>query len=210
MTNAPLGILGGTFDPIHLGHLHIAYYVLQETPVKKIGFVPSYQPVHRSSPLASADDRTKMIKLAIKNTPEFYVDTREIERETPSFMIDTLMSLRKDFPQTPLVLILGMDAYLNLPAWKDWQDLLNYAHIVVVNRPSIELSSHPNAWLKKHEQSNPHVLTEKLAGNVLLIETPPSSITATEIRKRIRDQKSILEWVPESVARYIDQHHLYQ
>ncbi|OGT06369.1 MAG: nicotinate (nicotinamide) nucleotide adenylyltransferase [Gammaproteobacteria bacterium GWF2_41_13] len=130
----PIGILGGTFDPIHQGHLQIALIALQQLHLQKIHFIPCFQPPHRNQPIASPNDRLAMVKLAIGNNTAFNADDREIKRGNISYTIDTLKSLRQDYPDTPLCLIIGTDAFQELQQWHHWKELIDYAHLVVMYR----------------------------------------------------------------------------
>ncbi len=131
----PMGVFGGTFDPIHYGHLRTAFEMLQALRFKDVRFVPCGDPPHRGTTFASADQRLRMVKAAILNQDGFSVDDREIRRDGPSYSIDTLLSLREEFPDRPLGLIVGMDAFLGLPGWHRWDEFLGIAHIIVAHRP---------------------------------------------------------------------------
>lgn len=205
----PVGILGGTFDPIHNGHLYIASSIHQKLLIKEIKFTPCYVPVHRDIPHTSTKDRITMINLALENYPHFTLDQREILRQEPSFMIDTLTSFRNEYTQSPLCLILGADAYLKIPSWKKWKELLDYAHFVVVNRPSYDFKQHPNAWLESKEITETQFLFENLNGGVFFLNISPSLISATVIRQKILHHETIADLVPFNVANYIEQHELY-
>lgn len=131
----PLGIFGGTFDPVHYGHLRTAFEMLQALRFEEVRFVPCGDPPHRGTTFASAEQRLRMVEAAISNQDGFSVDEREIRRGGPSYSIDTLLSLREEFPDRPLGLIVGMDAFLGLPGWHRWDEFLAITHIVVAHRP---------------------------------------------------------------------------
>ena len=131
----PVGIFGGTFDPIHYGHLRTAFELMQVLQCGEIRFVPSRQPPHRDITAADPELRLKMVKAAIAGQEGFVLDDREFQREGPSFTVDTLTSLRQELGNTPLALIIGMDAFLGLPTWHRWEEMLELAHIVVAQRP---------------------------------------------------------------------------
>jgi len=132
---SPLGIFGGTFDPIHYGHLRTAFEMLQALRFQEVRIVPCSDPPHRGKTFAPAAERLRMVELAIAGQAGFVADDRELRRAGPSYTIDTLLSLREEFPQRPLGLIVGMDAFLGLQDWYRWQDILDVAHIVVAHRP---------------------------------------------------------------------------
>lgn len=206
VNSKPIGILGGTFDPIHLGHIYIALAVLEKLKLQEIKFLPCYQPVHRNLPSASPKDRVAMINIGIKDYNSFTVDEREFRRGGPSYMIDTLISLRNEYPTTPLCLILGMDAYSNIQTWKRWQELLEYAHFIVVTRPCL----HPSVQaLKPFETSEKAKLFEQLSGSILFLDIKPCDITATEIRRRIKEKQEVTPLLPPGVYDYILEHRLY-
>ena len=131
----PIGVFGGTFDPIHYGHLRTAFEMLQALRFENVRFVPCGDPPHRGTTFASAEQRLRMVEAAISNQTGFLVDDREIRRRGPSYSIDTLLSLREEFPDRPMGLIVGMDAFLGLPGWHRWDEFLGIAHIIVAHRP---------------------------------------------------------------------------
>ncbi|MBT8086537.1 MAG: nicotinate-nucleotide adenylyltransferase [Gammaproteobacteria bacterium] len=132
---SPLGIFGGTFDPIHYGHLRTAFEMLQALRFDEVRIMPCSDPPHRGKTYAPAAERFRMVQLAIAGQAGLVADDRELRRDGPSYTIDTLLSLRGEFPQRSLGLIVGMDAFLGLPDWYRWQDILDVAHIVVAHRP---------------------------------------------------------------------------
>ena len=130
-----IGIFGGTFDPIHYGHLRTAFEMLQALRFGEIRFVPSGDPPHRGETYAPAPLRLEMVRAATANEPSFVVDDRELLRDGPSYTVDTLAAMRQEQPDPSMGLILGMDAFLGLTSWHRWDEILNYAHIVVAHRP---------------------------------------------------------------------------
>lgn len=131
----PIGVFGGTFDPIHYGHLRTAFEMLQALRFESVRFIPCGDPPHRGTTFASADERLRMVQLAIQGQAGFAVDDREVRRNGPSYTIDTLLSLREEFPDRALGLIVGMDAFLGLTGWHRWDEILDAAHIIVAHRP---------------------------------------------------------------------------
>lgn len=136
----PIGVFGGTFDPIHLGHLRTAYELLNEFTLAEVRFVPCRLPHHDKAPSASAELRLQMVRAAIAAEPGFRVDERELRRDGVSYSVDTLESLRADFPDRTLVLLIGLDAFLAFTSWHRWQDIMQLAHIIVARRPGSEIS----------------------------------------------------------------------
>ena len=138
-----IGIFGGTFDPIHYGHLRSALEVKDIFGLNEVRLIPCASPPHREQPAVTAEMRLQMLELAIKNQPGLKIDTRELDRhkvsdQTPSYMVDTLKSLRQEFPAEPLLLFIGTDAFKHLTSWHQWQQLFDYAHIVVMTRPGFD------------------------------------------------------------------------
>jgi len=132
---SPIGIFGGTFDPIHYGHLRTAFEMLQALRFGELRFVPSGDPPHRGETYASASLRLEMVRAATANEPRFVVDDCEVRRQGPSYTVDTLAAMREEQPEAPMGLILGMDAFLGLADWHRWNEILDHAHIVVAHRP---------------------------------------------------------------------------
>ena len=131
----PIGVFGGTFDPIHYGHLRSAFEMLQALEFDEVRFIPCGDPPHRGKTFATAAQRLRLVELAIAGQAGFVADERELRRDGPSYTIDTLAELRKEFPHRALGLIIGMDAFLNLTDWHRWDEILEIAHIVVAHRP---------------------------------------------------------------------------
>jgi len=131
----PVGIFGGTFDPIHYGHLRTALELEQTLGLAQVRFVPCANPPHRSAPMTDGKVRLKLVRAAIRGEPKFVADDRELEREGPSYTVDTLASFRAEFPRRSLCLLVGMDAFLGLTKWHRWRELLTLAHVVVAHRP---------------------------------------------------------------------------
>ena len=131
----PMGIFGGTFDPIHYGHLRTAFELLQALRLQEIRFLPAGNPPHRDQPFADAQLRLRMVQAATSGQAGFTVDDREVRKAGPSYSVETLGELRHEYPDRSLCLILGMDAFLSLPNWYQWRELLKLAHLVVAHRP---------------------------------------------------------------------------
>lgn len=210
--HTPIGLLGGTFDPIHNGHLEIASIAQEFCHLKNVRFIPNYQPVHRAQPTTPLNDRVKMIELALAEHPSFKLDRREIKREGPSYTIDTLISLRTEFPDTPLCLILGQDAFLYLHHWHRWNEIIDFAHIIIISREtySDKIPDELLALLKKHQTNDAHALQSHLAGKIFQVLSSPIPISASHIRYQLQRHLPPNHDLPESVYEYILEHHLYQ
>lgn len=203
-----IGILGGTFDPIHYGHLRAAVEVKERLGLAQVRMIPCAQPPHRDVPAASAQQRLAMLQLALASHAGLVADDREIKRGGVSYMIDTLASLRQDYPQQPLLLFIGADAFGHLTAWKRWQDLFALTHVVVITRPGYSnppLCSFLSAKLAQSSQP----LSENLAGQLYFQAITPLDIAATAIRQMIAGQHNPAFLLPDTVIAYIDQQKLY-
>lgn len=210
-----IGLLGGTFDPVHYGHLRIALEVQEALELTEIRFIPCRQPPHRNEPVATPPQRLNLLRLALTDTPGFQVDTRELQRTGPSYMIDTLISLRAELTDTPMCLILGLDAFLGLPSWHCWQSLLDYAHIVVVQRPPLASGAATLATndeltpiIQKH-RCDPEQLHTALNGGIVFLETPLLDISASRIRALLCANRDPRYLLPETVLEFIRQTGLY-
>ncbi|MDH3645614.1 MAG: nicotinate-nucleotide adenylyltransferase [Gammaproteobacteria bacterium] len=131
----PIGVFGGTFDPIHYGHLRTAHELHRALRLSEVRFLPCGLPPHREPAVASGEQRLAMVRAATAGEPEFIADDRELRRDGPSYSVDTLLALRAEYPHRSLCLMVGMDAYLGLPKWYQWRQLLQLAHLVVAHRP---------------------------------------------------------------------------
>lgn len=206
-----IGLLGGTFDPIHFGHLRSALEIHQALDLAQVRLIPCYQPVHRKLPVASPEHRLAMVQHAIADEPALTVEDCEILRKGPSFTIDTLEYLQKNCPDTPLCLIMGIDALLGFTSWHRWEDILKIAHLVIAHRPQYQL---PQTGIiaellkqrLKHEASELHA---SIAGNIFFHPVTPLEISATDIRKQIAMRRSPRFLLPDSVYHYIEQHGVY-
>jgi nicotinate-nucleotide adenylyltransferase len=210
MLTQPIGIFGGTFDPIHCGHLAVADYLTAHLPLAQIQFIPCLMPPHREPPQATPAQRLAMIRLAIQGHPQWVANDIDFQRSPPSYMVDTLTLLRRQQPQTPFCLILGMDAFLHFNQWRRWEDILTLSHLVIVNRPDFVLpAKHWSADLFARAQiQSAAELAHAIAGKILLQSIPPSPLSSTAIRS----QPNLFspDTLPPTVAHYIQQHHLYE
>lgn len=180
-----LGIFGGSFDPIHYGHLRPALEILNALSLDSMRFVPSGHPPHREAAVAPAELRLAMVKAAVIDEPRFTVDERELGRKAPSYTVDTLTELRREFSKDALVLILGMDAFLGLTSWHRWHELTELAHVAVMHRPGIDLPlAGPLAvLLDERRELDPVKALARPAGSVLLQAVSQLEISSTRIRE---------------------------
>lgn len=211
-----IGILGGTFDPIHYGHLRLAEEMLELADLQHIRFIPTGNPPHRDTPQVSAQHRSQMVKLAIADQPAFVLDDREVKCATKCYTVNTLRELRAEYgAEQPLCLLMGGDAFLQLHTWHEWEEILSLAHIVVGYRPGYALQKRIHGAtreLREHYQERlctVEYLSQQPAGGIAELAIPKLEISATLIRSRVAQNRTIRYLLPATVANYIYQHHLY-
>lgn len=214
MSRRLIGVLGGTFDPIHRGHTQLAHDALSALDLDELRCVPAGAPPHRAEPVASAADRLAMARLAFADQAGCVIDDAEIRASGPSWTILTLERLRAALPEAALVLIVGADAFLGLPTWHRWQALLQTAHLAVANRPGSDLNvaAMPEAlralW-QTHQTSDTSELRLSPSGRMVSFTMTPCAVSATQIRAAVRDGLPISGMVSTPVEHYIRHHHLY-
>lgn len=214
----PIGILGGTFDPIHYGHLRLAEEMAEAIGLAEVRFLPSGTPPHRPSPAAAAIARRDMVKLAIADHPRFVLDEHEVYQTTPCYMVDTLTALRATLgAHTPLVLILGMDAFAALDRWSRWRRLFELAHLAIAHRPGIARADWQEAL---PEALRREALPRRVEAAVELAGAPAGrlwahpmtalNISASRLRELFAQGKSPRYLMPDAVIDYIERHALYR
>jgi len=210
---ALLALFGGTFDPIHYGHLKPVEQLAKETQLDTVVLLPNNVPPHRPQPEASPQQRLKMVELAVEGNRLFSVDPRELNVDTPSYTMTTLETLRKEYgAQHPLAFIIGQDSLLSLYKWHRWEELLNFCHLLVMARPGYaERLDTPElqGWYNRHRVTEPSKLQQRAHGYIYQANTPLLDISATEIRQRRHEGKSCANLVPAAVEHYIDSQGLY-
>lgn len=210
---APLVFMGGTFDPVHNGHLRTALELQQWLAVEQVCLIPSGAPVHRDQPGCTAQQRLEMVQWAVADEPALCADPREVESDEPSWTLLTLQALRQERGQDcPIIMTMGMDAFQTLDRWHRWQEFLQYAHILVIARPGYEATSLTSVLqivLHQHGSPDYRLLLQRPAGLVHIQELTPLGISATQIRQLIASGQSPRYLLPEPVWHYIRQHELY-
>lgn len=209
-------LLGGTFDPIHYGHLRPAISLANEVGLKQIRLLPNHIPPHKSQPEANTEQRLAMLSLAIEDLPLFALDVSEILPETsthPSYTVETLQAWRcKNGSQKPLAFIMGQDSLLGLPTWHKWQTLLDYCHLLICRRPSYSTQTDNiklRQWIDMHQTNDVKDLHNSPNGYIYLAHTPLEDISATEIRRNINNAQSCKNLLPLKVWQYIHTQGLY-
>jgi len=212
----PLGIFGGTFDPIHFGHLRLAEEAIAHLGLDGVRWIPAGQPPHRGMPQVAARQRLDMVLSATGGNPRFSVDTSEVEAAVPSYTVHTLERMRHELGHDqPLVLLVGADAFAGLAGWHCWRDIFQLAHIAVSHRPGfpVEASSLPQALASEfHDRRLSDVNALKLApaGGIATFAMTQLAISATQIRKLLANGLSARYLLPDAVLDYIHLHQLYK
>lgn len=203
------GVVGGTFDPIHRGHVEPVVDVCRDIAFDKVRYVPAATPPHRSSPAVAARHRLAMVKLAIAGHPKFIADDADLQRDGPSYMVDTLAQLHAAHPHETFALILGMDAFLTLPEWHRWRGILQSAHIVVMNRPGWTPPATLPSWWAASRITDWRVMQTSRAGCIVEHTVTPVDASSTAVRAAIAHGRVPTKWVDAKVATYILEHGLY-
>ena len=201
----PIGLFGGMFDPIHYGHLRTAFELWQALKLAEVRFMPAGSPPHKQVTHASAEQRLAMVRAAIADQKGFVVDDREIRRTGVSYSYDTLAELRAEYPDRSLCLLLGMDAFLGLPDWHRWRELLDLAHIVVAHRPGWKAPTMGPLGEVMVDRGTGSVrdLHEKLAGCIYIRAVTQLEISSTDLRQVITSAQDPRYLVPEEVRKII-------
>ncbi len=206
-----IGIFGGTFDPVHYGHLRAALEAMERLHLQDFRLLPAGTPPHRANTFASADHRLAMLKLALSRYPELQVDDREVRREGSSYMVDTLSEIRREEGEAPILMMIGQDAANVLDQWYDWHKLFDLAHLVIMRRPESKhiYSGALFGQVQPRLVNDPDQLLESPAGLILPLEVTQLAISSTEIRRQIHAGLSPRFLLPDSVIEYILEHGLY-
>jgi len=210
-----IGVFGGTFDPVHFGHLRSALDVKQALGLREMRLIPAFDPPHRQAPIANPGQRLTMLRAAVGNESDLLVDNREMLREGTSYMVDTLASLREELGDEPLCLVLGVDAFLQFDRWHHWQDILGLTHLVVTHRPGWVFNTEQaspdiqHLWQERHVADMAELETHP-AGKVWLQAVTPLDISATKIRAMVAEGENPRFLAPDAVWNLIRMHGLYQ
>ena len=202
---SPMGIFGGTFDPIHYGHLRTAFELLEAIELSEMRFLPAGRPPHREATYADAPTRVALVRAAIDGEPRFVLDDRELRRAGPSYSVDTLLDLRAEHPHRSLCLVVGMDAFLSLPQWHQWREILQLAHLVVAHRPGWQApqSGALGELLADRGAGSARELHQARAGRVYIRAVTQLEISSSAIREMVRSGRQPRYLVPDSVCRLL-------
>lgn len=212
----PLGLFGGTFDPVHFGHLRLAEESIAHLGLGGVRWIPAGQPPHRGTPQVTAQQRLEMVHLAMANNLRFSLDPSEVEAEAPSYTVHTLERLRRELGgEQSLVLLVGADAFAGLATWHRWRDIFALAHVAVSHRPGfpVEISSLPHELATEFNDrrlANVDGLKASPAGGIVTFAMTQLAISATQIRKLLANELSARYLLPDSVLDYIQTHSLYR
>jgi nicotinate-nucleotide adenylyltransferase len=206
-----MAYFGGTFDPVHYGHLRCADEARQKLGLKNLYLLPAGTPPHRDAPQATVKQRLDMLELARKEFPQLLIDDRETRRSGPSYMVDTLGELRSEFPHRPLMLLVGQDVANHLHRWFRWEQLFALAHIVILARPASHTAYEGDLAKQVQLRTVPDFqqLFKSKAGAVLHLEVEPVDVSATAIKRIIRADKRPASMLPAAVLEYIIENRLY-
>lgn len=214
-----IALIGGTFDPVHLGHIVIAKQLQQHLSLQQIQFIPTNIPPHRDTPIADAKHRVNMLRIATADYRLFIVNDIELQYSTPSYTITMLERLRQRIPEQPLQLVIGSDVFNQFNQWRDWERIIEFAHIVVVTRlqkhsdTPASVFENPPAWMQKmltqYRRCDSDDLMKQPAGVLFLQPIQSPLISATDIRTALSRGEDVSQQLDEGVLRYIKQHHLY-
>ncbi|MCL2346169.1 MAG: nicotinate-nucleotide adenylyltransferase [Desulfobulbus sp.] len=212
----PLGIFGGTFDPVHFGHLRLAEEAIGQLALAGVRWIPAGQPAHRGQPGTSARQRLDMVRLAVAGNPRFFVDAGEIEAAGPSYTVPTLQRLRAELGgEQPLVLLLGADAFAGLESWRHWRELFALAHIAVSHRPGFPVAATAlppvlGAEFATRQRDGAAALGATPAGGIVTFAMTQLAISATQIRQLHAAGRSARYLLPDDALDYIQTHSLYR
>lgn len=207
-----IGIFGGTFDPVHFGHIKTAGHVLKALNLEQIRMIPLGHAVHRNQPIASPEQRLEMLKAAIEDIDGLVADDREIRRGGGSYTFDTLESVHEEMPDKTLCLITGTDAFNEFTRWFKPQEILQLAHIIVMQRPDSEISDEAELQqlMSHHLADDVPELKKHTAGKILLLPVPQLPISSTQVRHHVEHQLPLEGLLPASVIGKIRQWQLYR
>ena len=212
MKRRRVGIYGGSFDPVHFGHLRPALEVAEQLALDAVHLIPLHVAVHRDQPRASASQRLAMLRAAVAGQPRLLADDREVRRGRASYMVDTLRDFRDGMPGASLSLILGADAFAHFASWRAPEEIMRLAHLVVMRRPGADRAwtAPLRDWVAAREIRDPNTLRDTPAGHILFVEVTQLDISSTAIRALLRAGRSPAYLLPSAVSAMIEEQALYR
>lgn len=208
-TQQRIGLFGGTFDPVHFGHLRTAVELAESFSLSQLKLLPNHRPAHRDQPMASTTQRIEMLEIAIQNIPQLVVDSREAMRDTASYTFDTLGEFKSEHPDATLIFFLGQDAFSAFESWHRWREIMDLANLVVIDRPDAQLGDWATRLMQTQAEKVGHRIADAAAGVIERHTVTQLAISATDIRQRIANRQSVDFLVPAPVKQYIVEHRLY-
>lgn len=208
-----IAIFGGTFDPVHYGHLKTSINIQKHFKFDLFCFVPCKIPVIKAPSQATPEQRVQMLELALQDYPQFKIDTREIDRSSASYMVDTLKSFRTEHPKSAITLILGYDSFLSLTKWHQWERLTSLANLLVINREEYSNEKIPTPLqmlMTEHKGDNHTTLVHSESGVIQFFDAGHYELSSTKIREQIKKYNDLSDVMPIQVYEYIKKHELYQ
>jgi nicotinate-nucleotide adenylyltransferase len=207
-----IAIFGGTFDPVHLGHINMAQQCVSAFNLSTLYFMPCALPAHKAAPGISTEHRVNMLNAAIKPYPHFSLDLRELDRSGPSYSLLSLQELRKEYPSTPILFLIGMDSFNSLNKWFEWQTITELCHIVVYQRPaqSCQVTGELKHYMQHALVDDPALITEHLGGKLYFLPGKMLDAASSSIRDDLKKSNKKNELLPDAVSHYIQMHQLYQ
>ena len=204
-----IGLFGGTFDPVHYGHLRPALELAEYYELDTLNLLPNQRPQHRGAPRASTEQRIQMLNKAVSGVTQLAVDAREADRDEPTYTIDTLNEVHNENPNATLVFFMGMDAFAQFDSWHRWEDILTVANLVVVDRPDSVPSDFAKSLVARQISAVGKAIVAGSCGVIERFEVTQLSISATDIRRRVGERRSVQFLLPEVVREYILEKRLY-
>lgn len=204
----PFVLFGGTFDPVHNGHIQPLITVADQLGVSEITLMPCFVSPHKSTPNTTNEHRLAMLRLATANHSLFHISEYEINQATPSYTVQTLRHYKHRQPEQALLFLMGADSFLNFTRWYQWQEILQLSNILVLARPGYDYQE--PGELAPYKLDDPTKLAQSPNGKFALIESPLFNISSTEIREKLTTNEDLSELIPESVLNYIQTNHLYK
>ncbi|XQW85969.1 nicotinate-nucleotide adenylyltransferase [Thalassotalea piscium] len=212
MKTLELGIFGGTFDPIHNGHIHSVIETASHLDIPEVLLLPAHIPPHKTSVVASSEHRLAMAKMVCEHHALLTCDARELKNNTPSYTAATLADIHLSYPQHKLYFFIGMDSFITFTTWYKWQDILKQCHLVVSSRPNYSLediNQETQSLLNQHQAKTISALKTSPAGKIYLYNQPAYCVSSTNIRQQLLQTRDRLNDVPTYIAQYIQEHQLY-